>query len=172
MGCWRMNVSRLPTAPTATTHNNRNLPLRSSSNRPNQRVRWHNRDANVVPVVASVGSYDASSRIDWQKLVCGSMYVWIPSPEHAHRSKSNYHQAKLREKVTHPGCTLGYCKLYLLVIDACVGAYDASSRIDRYVLYVSPLPTTPTTTINDQLPPDTSARGFMYVCMWVCIHVS
>ena len=118
-----MYVSRLPTAPTTTTNNNRHLLLPSSSNRPNQRVRWHIRGvllATVVPVVASVGVYDAFSRIDRQKLVCGGMYVCIPTPEHTHRSTTNCHQVKLREGVTHPGCTLGYyCRLYLLTCNRC-----------------------------------------------------
>ena len=109
-----MYVTRLPTAPTTTTNNDRHLLLPSSSSRPNQPVRWHIRGVllanNVVPAVARVGAY-TTDRL--KKLVC------IPTPDHNHRSTTNCHQAKLREEVTHPGYTLGYCRLYLLTCGRC-----------------------------------------------------
>ena len=84
LGCGPIYASRLPTIPTTTTNNNchqknysPSLLLPSSSNRQNQSVRWHIHGVLLaaVPVGASVGAYDASSRIGRQSLRCGRMYA-------------------------------------------------------------------------------------------------
>ena len=103
--------------------------------------RWHIRGSlkATAPVVASVGAYDASSRISRQSLGCGSMYVCkypcILTPDHPHHndqrptgtgqnysSSSSSSRQNHARKVAHPACTLWPV--------ACIGAYVAAPRMD------------------------------------------
>ena len=141
--------------------------------------KWHIRGVllTTVPVVASVGTYDAPSRIHRQSLWCGCVYVYMYSmhpdsrPRPPRRSTTNCHQTKLlllqqqqapsnrsrknrAREMAHPGCSLW------LLIAACIGAYDAAPRMDstqswghgRMYSMTYRLQTTSTTMINIRHP--------------------
>ena len=75
--------------------------------------RWHMRGVLMatVPVVASVGAYDASSRINRQSLGCGRMYLCMYPcmlfliPALAHHNDQNDQLPP--DKTTHPPAAAG-----------------------------------------------------------------